>query len=242
MGTEREEDRRRAIRRYLSGEKSAAICASMGYSRVWLYKWRKRSQGTTEAWWEEQSRRPRAVPTRTTREIEEIVTVVRLSLYNRDLFCGAQAIRWELEELGVQPRPSLRTIARILARRELTHRRTGRYEPKGKTYPALTIAHPGDVHQTDFVGPCYLTGPVRFYSLHVAFLQLFLLCRPRRRPAGRRSTRIAIASWSSLSEVWQRQGHKRPSALPPQPGHLHPPRSRSPMDSVSVISFSHFSQ
>src|SRR5712691_4735539 len=125
MGTLREDDRRRAIRRYLSGEKAAAICASMGYSRVWLYKWRKRSHATSEEWWGEQSRRPRAVPTRTAREIEEIVTVVRLSLYNRDLFCGAQAIRWELEELGIQPRPSLRTIARILARRELTHR-TGR--------------------------------------------------------------------------------------------------------------------
>lgn len=22
------------------------------------------------------------------------------------------------------------------------------------------------IHQSDFVGPCYLTGPVRFYSLH----------------------------------------------------------------------------
>lgn len=199
MGTPREEDRRRAIRRYLSGEKPAAICASMGYSRVWLYKWRKRSQGMTEAWWEEQSRRPRAVPTRTTREIEEIVTVVRLSLYNRDLFCGAQAIRWELEELGVRPRPSLRTIARILARRELTHRRTGRYEPKGKKYPALTIAHPGDVHQTDFVGPCYLTGPVRFYSLHsVDMATGRCAVEPLAQRAGQHTVDALWAAWNRL--------------------------------------------
>jgi len=32
-------------------------------------------------------------------EIEEIVTMVRLNLYNQDLFCGAQAILWELEKI-----------------------------------------------------------------------------------------------------------------------------------------------
>jgi len=41
---------------------------------------------------------------------------VRLNLYNRDLFCGAQAILWEVEELGIKPLPSLRTINRILSR------------------------------------------------------------------------------------------------------------------------------
>jgi len=60
----------------------------------------------------------------------------------------------------------LRTIGRILARHGLTHRRTGRYEAKGKRYPALDAAHPGSVHQSDIVGPCYIGGPVRFYSLN----------------------------------------------------------------------------
>ena len=92
--------------------------------------------------------------------------MVRLNLYNRALFCGAQAIQWELDDLMVRPLPSLSTINRILARNELTHRRTGRYEPKGRKYPTLVGEKPGDVHQTDFVGPCYLSGPVRFYSLH----------------------------------------------------------------------------
>jgi hypothetical protein len=52
----------------------------------------------------------------TPKEIEEIVKMVRLNLYNRDLFCGAQAILWEVEELGIKPLPSLRTINRILSR------------------------------------------------------------------------------------------------------------------------------
>ena len=57
------------------------------------------------------------------------------------------------------------TIGRILRRRELTHRRTGRYEPKGKKYPELPAMKPNQTHQLDFVGPCYLTGTTR-YSLN----------------------------------------------------------------------------
>jgi hypothetical protein len=69
-----------------------------------------------------------ANPSYTPDEIEEIVTMVRLSLYNRALLYGAQAIRRELDQLGVRPLPSLRTINRILSRHGLTHGRTGQYE------------------------------------------------------------------------------------------------------------------
>jgi len=45
-------------------------------------------------------------------------------------------------------------------------RRRGAYVAKGTPYPRLEAARAGHVHQTDFVGPCYLHGPLRFYSLH----------------------------------------------------------------------------
>lgn len=96
--------------------------------------------------------------------------MVRRDLYNQGLFCGAQHIRWELENLGVQPLPSLATINRILCRYELTDRRTGRYEPKGKKYPRLEGTSVNRVHQADFLGPCYLSGPTRFYSLNTVDL------------------------------------------------------------------------
>lgn len=68
-------------------------------------------------------------PMRTTQEIEEIVVFVRLELYNRDLPCGSKAIRKKLDAFyHVKPLPSESTIARILAKRCLTHRRTGCYE------------------------------------------------------------------------------------------------------------------
>ena len=60
-------------------------------------------------------------------EIEEIVKLVRLNLYNRGLPCGDKVIRSEMEEACVNPLPSLRTINRILDRHGLTHRRTGHY-------------------------------------------------------------------------------------------------------------------
>jgi transposase InsO family protein len=140
----------------------------LGYSRDWFYKWLNRYRTGDEKWFKEQSRRPIQNPNRTPQEIEELVQYIRLDLYNEGLFCGAQAIQWEMEDQGIKPLPSQRTIARILARRELTHRRTGRYEPKGVKYPQWPAQTPGAVHQSDYLGPCYLHGPpaVRFHGLN----------------------------------------------------------------------------
>ena len=166
MKNERKQDRIQAVRRFLAGEKPEAICTSMGRSRSWLYKWIARYDENDHSWCESRPRRPDRVANRTPSEVEEIVKMVRLNLYNRDLFCGAQAIVWELEDLGVKPLPSIRTINRILSRNELTHRRTGKYEPKGTPYPKLPATSPNQTHQMDMVGPCYLEGPLRFYGFN----------------------------------------------------------------------------
>jgi len=156
-----------AVQRFKNGENPESICTSLGKSRVWLYKWIKRYSGEEPSWCEDRSRRPFSTPLHTPAEVEEIVKMVRLNLYNQDLFCGAQAIYWEMEEHGVRPLPSIRTINRILSRNDLTHRRTGKYEAKGTAYPKLPSLIPNQTHQADLVGPCYLQGPVRFYSLNV---------------------------------------------------------------------------
>ena len=161
------EQRAEAVQRLVHGEKPEAICASMKRSKSWLYKWYKRHLVGNETWNQSRPHRPRHSPRRTSDHTEAVVKMVRLKLYNRDLFCGAQAIRWEMEELGCKPLPSIRTINRILARHELTLRRTGAYEPKGKAYPTLPALLPNQTHQADLVGPCYLKGPIRFYSYNV---------------------------------------------------------------------------
>jgi len=156
-----------AVERFNNGESSESICTSLNKSRAWLYKWVSRYDGHNTSWSESRSRRPQRVAHYTPAETVEIIKMVRLNLYNQDLFSGAQAIHWEMEELGVYPLPSIRTINRILSRHSLTHRRTGKYEAKGTAYPALPSVKVNQTHQADFVGPCYLKGPVRFYSLNV---------------------------------------------------------------------------
>lgn len=160
------QERLKAVQRFFDGEDPKAICESLGRSRSWLYKWVMRHAPDNSQWFEDQSRRPLTSPTRTSAEIERIVEMVRLSLYNKGDLCGNQAIQWELIDMEVKPLPSLSTIGRILCRRELTHRRTGSYTPKGKKYPKLPALLPNQTHQADLVGPCYLSGPIRFYSLN----------------------------------------------------------------------------
>ena len=62
-------------------------------------------------------------------EVEEIVQMVRLQLYNRGQPCGPRALRQRLDQhYSLKPLPSERTIARILAKNQLTHKRTGYYK------------------------------------------------------------------------------------------------------------------
>ena len=147
-----------------AGQSIGLICRRLRCSRSWFYKWLARYQAGRTHWFEPQSRCPHSLARQTPGEVVEAVKLTRLSLYNQGVFCGAQAIRWELADLLFSPLPSLRTINRILAREDLTHRRAGRYEPKGRSYPVLEATTPNQVHQSDFVGPCFLRGPVRFYS------------------------------------------------------------------------------
>lgn len=93
-------------------------------------------------WCEEHSRRPLRNLYRTPVETEDIVEMVRLSLYNNELFRDNQTIQWEMDDMAVQPIHSLSTIGSILRRRELTHCRAGRYEPEGKKYLELSAMNP----------------------------------------------------------------------------------------------------
>ena len=64
---------------------------------------------------------------RTNNRTEQVVTFIRLHLYNRGVCCGARAIQQHMHELDETTIPSLRTIGRILARHGLTHGRTSFY-------------------------------------------------------------------------------------------------------------------
>jgi transposase InsO family protein len=194
-----EDERRWAVARIDAGDPVTAVVAALGRSRTWVYRWVARAHGAEATWPEDRSHRPTHQAGLTPAEVVEAVTLVRLSLYNQGLLCGAQNIRWELAELSVTPLPSVRTINRILARAELTHRRTGRYVPKGTPYPALAAPTANAVHQVDYVGPCYLRGPVRFWSLNTVDLATARCAlEPVQSRAGQATVDALWASWHRL--------------------------------------------
>ena len=193
-------EREHAVQRFQAGETPTAICRALGRSREWFYKWLTRSQSGRPDWAQAASRRPHVSSTRIAAAIESAVVTARRSLADRGLFCGAQAIAWELEALGISPIPAVRTINRILDRHALPTRRVGPYIPKGTPYPTFAADRPGVRHQTDFVGPCYLAGPVRFYSLHSVDLATG---RCAVEPVLERSSQVTLdAVWA----MWRRLG------------------------------------
>jgi hypothetical protein len=61
-------------------------------------------------------------PPRPPEEVEQIVVMARLELWNRSVPCGAVALRRRLKEFyHLKPLPSVRTIGRILARNGLVN-------------------------------------------------------------------------------------------------------------------------
>lgn len=161
-----ERDRRRAVELHARGMSPAAIAAALGRARSWVYKWLQRASGDEASWSTSRSRAPRRRPHETGTDMTALIRAVRQRLRAEGVFHGAQAIHWELQDLRRPDVPSVRTIGRILKRLDLLERHAGRYTPRGKRYPALTARTPGDVHQSDFVGPCYGHRPLRFYSLN----------------------------------------------------------------------------
>ena len=161
-----EQTRIRAIERRLRGESPKSIYTSLGCSKGWFFKWINRYITGNSQWFKEHSRQPLTSPNKTADEIENAICLTRNRLRNQSLFCGHQAIRWELEDDSINPLPSESTIKRILKKHGLISRAKGPYKPKGKKYPTIAAKRVNDVQQFDFVGPCYLQGPVRFYSLH----------------------------------------------------------------------------
>ena len=192
-------ERQRAVARYQRGESATAICQSVGHSREWLHKWVRRQQAGGPGWAEERSRRPPPSSRQLSASLETAIVTTRRSLQQRELFCGAQAIAWELAELGLTP-PSLRTINRVLERHGLVTRAPGAYTPTGTAYPAIPAERPGQIHQTDFVGPCFLRGAGRFYSLHSVDVATGR-CGVQQLP-NRSSQPTLDAIWA----IWQRLG------------------------------------
>ena len=157
------EKRKAAITRYQSGEKITMIVYSLGKTRQWFYNWLKRfEQRTDEAtWYSDESRAPKHIPSKLNQSIEELILEIRGELDGQHFAqTGAIAIQYGFRNRNLKP-PPVWTINRVIAKNGLT-----KVEPKAKQnhdYPELFVL----THQMDLVGPRYIKGDGRFYSLNI---------------------------------------------------------------------------
>ena len=118
MDHPQEQRRKQAVVRYLAGEKIEAICRDMHCSKSWLYKWKARYQAENLGWAKGLSTQPRHRPSQTPEPMEQSVVMLRRTLVQSGQRGSAAAIQQGLQQQGIEPIPSLRTISRILQRHE----------------------------------------------------------------------------------------------------------------------------
>jgi putative transposase len=162
-----------AIKWYQHGTPFTTICQRLGRSEQWLSRWLRRFRSSGWAALADRSRRPHHVRAPTPQRTVERILALRLELEHhrtrRTRFrgVGANEIQ-ELLELERRHVPSLSTIERVLRRHHVRPHRAQRHGG-GQPYPWPRARRPGDLQQTDFVGPRHVSGPrgaTRFYSIH----------------------------------------------------------------------------
>lgn len=116
MTSPQEQRRKQAITRYLDGDKIEAICRDMHCAKSWLYKWRNRYQPDDPGWATSRGTQPRNRPRQLPQSIEQRVVTYRETLAPNGKRWSAAAIQKELQQQGIEPIPSLRTIYRMLQR------------------------------------------------------------------------------------------------------------------------------
>ncbi len=170
-----ERRRQRAIELLRQGHRPGEIVRELGRTREWLAKWRRRFEEAGAAGLRERSRAHRAHPRATPARIVRAILAARDRLTRhrgrqRFVGSGADAVAWELELAKIRPRPARRTIERILQREGRTRRAPAvSHERSGTPYPYPRADRPGDLQETDLVGPRHLrapSGPVRFFGFH----------------------------------------------------------------------------
>jgi len=119
-GTKMEQElRKKAISRYLQGEKPISIYTDLNRSKNWFFTWLKRYQTGDPNWFTEKSRAPLKRPTQISEIEKQRIVSVRTRLDSeRFAQIGASAIKWELRKAGYDL-PSDRTINRVLKREGL---------------------------------------------------------------------------------------------------------------------------
>jgi hypothetical protein len=158
------QQRQEAVKRYLQGEKVTTIALSAGKSRKWVHHWIKRYKSNPAVinWFEDESKAPKKVNSTLDAEIEKQILFIRKELMNEKMAqIGAISIQYECERRGIKPVPAIWTINRVIAKYGLNKQTSVHKTPKD--YPEL-FWH---THQMDLVGPRYIKGDGKFYSVNL---------------------------------------------------------------------------
>lgn len=165
--------RKEAVRLYLQDVSKTEISRRLKKSRRWVYRWVKRyDRNQGEKSLTDHSSAPKHRQEIYPQKIKDLVVKSRKARkagrrkYAYALI-SAEAIYYELRDLGVSPLPPPRTIHFWLQQAgEIDQRQKPRKESY-PTYPVLACAAVNDIHELDLKGPFYLKDNSQKYYLIV---------------------------------------------------------------------------
>lgn len=163
--------RQQAIALYLQGWNKSEIARKLHKSRSWVQRWvgRYRSNAAAVSL-QDHSRAPKHIPWAYPERIKRMVLQIRMerekgkrAKYQYALV-SAQAIYYEMRELGISPLPTPDTIHLWLKQAGRIPKRKAR-KASNPTYPELPCKAVNDVQELDFKGPFYLQDRSHKYYL-----------------------------------------------------------------------------
>jgi putative transposase len=202
--------RQRAIALYLQGWNKSEIARKVQRSRRWVQRWIGRYKPETPTVsLQDHSRAPKHIPWAYPERIKKMVLQMRVARERgrrgkyQYALVSAQAIYYELRELGISPLPTPDTIHLWLKQAGQIRERKVRKAPN-PTYPVLPCKAVNDVQELDFKGPFYLQDHAHKYYLMV------LRDKWSKKTALRAlATKSMDAILDFLMSAWQRMGCPR---------------------------------
>jgi transposase len=140
--------------------------AHVGRSDRWLRKWLRRYESDGAEGLRDLPRIPHRQPASTGPQVVARILAKRAELAGEEFASiGAEAIRYELFEEGLDPLPSISTIERTLRRNGVT---APNQRPRRRRGPSFDdIRTPGRYQQLDWVGPRWVGDGQRFSSINL---------------------------------------------------------------------------
>lgn len=199
--------RKEAITLHLQGWNKSEIARKVQRSRRWVQRWigRYEPEAPTVSL-QDHSRVPKHIPWAYPERIKRMVLQMRVARERgkrakyQYALVSAQAIYYEMRELGISPLPTPDTIHLWLKQAGRIRERKSR-KPPNPTYPLLPCQAVNDMQELDFKGPLYLQDHSHKYYLMVL-----------RDKLSKKTALRALANKSMdaildfLVDAWQRMG------------------------------------